>query len=177
MWKEMFESLLKKGSGEDIFACKLKRYCFRFRYNRGNCYFSEVVQSKEAGIQPKENEEVSSTSSRGRNIKKRAFSREKDEESLPKKKKIKRGSGSGPSEWIQELGLASLPSISDESRLEGLFALESGAKSKSEEDKRNKIRIALSLSESIADYFSTAFWAQDLIAKFVSTYTASDKLY
>lgn len=58
--------------------------------------------------------------------------------------------------------------INDRDRLKKLFTLEDGAVALSDADKRNKVRIALSLSESVADWFSTKFWSTYVNSKFVS---------
>lgn len=58
--------------------------------------------------------------------------------------------------------------INDKERLTILFTLEDGAKPLSDEDKRNKVRIALSLGSCAADWFSTVFWNKYVDTKFVS---------
>lgn len=127
------------------------------------------MQSEEAGMPSDAGK--ASTSSEGRNLRKRAAPTETKDEASPKKKR-KRKSRVANSEWINDLGLIFPPKINDVDRLKQLFALEYGAKINSEEDKRNKIRIALSLSSTVADWFSTVFWKQDVIAKFVSVVIA-----
>lgn len=130
------------------------------------------MKSEKAGMR-NDTGEVS-TSFAGRNLGKRAASTELKHVAASKRKRRSRVEDS---EWIKDLGLTFPPKINDESRLERLFALEDGAEINSEEDKRNKIRIALSLCASVADWFSILFWKQDDIAHFVSVVVAIFEKY